>query len=83
MALCACLLDEDSKASMRISQAIDRELSQFKKESAREFKLLLLGEIRRRAESEEQLRLKRSSMFGTRHGRVSCLSVSSVIKTLA
>lgn len=43
MALCTCLLDEEAKASLRISQAIDRELSQFKKETAREFKLLLLG----------------------------------------
>ena len=41
--MCTCLLDEDTKASLRISQAIDRELSQFKKENAREFKLLLLG----------------------------------------
>ena len=47
MAVCACLLDEDAKASLRLSQAIDRELSQYKKESAREFKLLLLGEILR------------------------------------
>ena len=43
MALCPCLLDEDAKARLRISQAIDRELSQFKRENAREFKLLLLG----------------------------------------
>ena len=43
MALCACLLTEEAKASLRISQAIDRELNQFKKETAREFKLLLLG----------------------------------------
>lgn len=43
MAVCTCLLDEDAKASLRISQAIDRELSQHKKETAREFKLLLLG----------------------------------------
>lgn len=43
MAMCTCLLDDDAKASLRISQAIDRELSQHKKESAREFKLLLLG----------------------------------------
>lgn len=41
--MCTCLLDEDAKASLRISQAIDRELSQHKKETAREFKLLLLG----------------------------------------
>ena len=41
--MCTCLLDEEGKASLRISQAIDRELSQFKKENAREFKLLLLG----------------------------------------
>lgn len=45
MAVCACLLDEDAKASLRISQAIDRELSQHKKETAREFKLLLLGRL--------------------------------------
>ena len=43
MAMCTCLLDEEAKASLRLSQAIDRELSQFKKETAREFKLLLLG----------------------------------------
>lgn len=43
MAVCTCLLDDDAKTSLRISQAIDRELSQHKKESAREFKLLLLG----------------------------------------
>ena len=43
MALCPCLQDDDARESLRISQAIDRELSQFRRESAREFKLLLLG----------------------------------------
>lgn len=42
-ALCACMLDEEERASLRISQAIDRELNQNRRESAREFKLLLLG----------------------------------------
>ena len=41
--LCLCLQDHDARESVRISQAIDRELSQFRRESAREFKLLLLG----------------------------------------
>lgn len=41
--MCTCLLDDEAKTSLRISLAIDRELSQFKKETAREFKLLLLG----------------------------------------
>lgn len=52
-ALCACLLDEEAKASLRISQAIDRELSQWKREGAREFKLLLLGLSRGRWEGED------------------------------
>ena len=43
MALCPCLQDDDARDSLRISQAIDRELSQYRRESAREFKLLLLG----------------------------------------
>lgn len=43
MALFACCLDEDTKASMRVSRAIDRELLQWKRDSSKEFKLLLLG----------------------------------------
>ena len=45
MALCPCLQDDDARESLRISHSIDRELSQSRsrRESAREFKLLLLG----------------------------------------
>ena len=47
MAMCTCFLDDEAKAGLRLSQAIDRELSLFKKETAREFKLLLLGRCTR------------------------------------
>jgi len=39
----SCLLDEDQKAQLRISKAIDSELKTWRKEAGREFKLLLLG----------------------------------------
>ncbi len=39
----ACCLDEEAKAQLRVSRAIERELESWKKESSREFKLLLLG----------------------------------------
>ena len=45
MALCACLLDEEQKAQLRISKAIDSELKTWKKEVGKEFKLLLLGNL--------------------------------------
>ena len=38
-----CCLDEDAKAQLRVSKAIERELDQWKRDSSREFKLLLLG----------------------------------------
>ena len=38
-----CCLDEDAKAQLRVSKAIERELEQWKRDSSREFKLLLLG----------------------------------------
>lgn len=43
MALCACFLDEDGKAQLRINRAIERDLVQWKKDNSKEFKLLLLG----------------------------------------
>ncbi len=39
----ACFLDEDQKAQLRVSKAIDTEFKTWKKEAGREFKLLLLG----------------------------------------
>lgn len=38
-----CCLDEDAKAQLRVSKAIERELEQWKRDANREFKLLLLG----------------------------------------
>lgn len=38
-----CCLDEEAKAQLRVSRAIESEISQWKRESSREFKLLLLG----------------------------------------
>ncbi len=38
-----CFLDEDEKAQLRVSKAIETELKSWKKEAGREFKLLLLG----------------------------------------
>ena len=43
MALCSCFLDEEAKAQLRINRAIERDLVQWKKDSCKEFKLLLLG----------------------------------------
>lgn len=43
MALCACFLDEEAKAQMRLNRAIERDLVQWKKDNSKEFKLLLLG----------------------------------------
>ena len=45
MALCACFLDEEAKAQLRINRAIERDLDQWKKDNSKEFKLLLLGEF--------------------------------------
>ena len=39
----ACCLDEDAKAQLRVSRAIEREIEAWKRDSSREFKLLLLG----------------------------------------
>lgn len=41
---CTCLLDDEAKAQLRVSKAIEREMEQWKKEASKEFKLLLLGE---------------------------------------
>ena len=40
---CACLLDDEAKAQLRVSKAIEREMEQWKKDASKEFKLLLLG----------------------------------------
>lgn len=40
---CTCLLDDEAKAQLRVSKAIEREMEQWKKEASKEFKLLLLG----------------------------------------
>lgn len=39
----ACCLDEEAKAQLRVSRAIEKDIENWKKESSREFKLLLLG----------------------------------------
>ena len=40
---CTCLLDDEAKAQLRVSKAIEREMEQWKKDASKEFKLLLLG----------------------------------------
>ena len=42
---CTCLLDDEAKAQLRVSKAIEREMEQWKKDASKEFKLLLLGEM--------------------------------------
>ncbi len=39
----ACCLDEEAKAQLRVSRAIERDIENSKRESSKEFKLLLLG----------------------------------------
>ena len=40
---CPCLLDDEARAQLRVSKAIEREMEQWKKDASKEFKLLLLG----------------------------------------
>lgn len=42
-----CCLDEETRASLRVSKEIERELERWKKDSSKEYKLLLLGEQRK------------------------------------
>lgn len=41
-----CCLDEETRASLRVSKEIERELERWKKDSNKEYKLLLLGKRR-------------------------------------
>ena len=40
-----CCLDEETRASLRVSKEIERELERWKKDSQKEYKLLLLGKL--------------------------------------
>lgn len=40
----SCCLDEETRTAMRLSKEIEREIERWKKDSSKEYKLLLLGE---------------------------------------